>query len=299
MGSHATGSIAPAVDLDTKEGCQQLAISLKSRGYAIVRPGSLKISQSAQELLQQTNKWKEWIEELFSSENIRNEKDLKLIQQESGSGDNAEFKQSWEFARENDTSNSRVAQRLRMWSEIQHTVANKVASIMNVEQTLCHDSPLDLLRAFRYDAVATKSALGSSPHTDWGSWTVVWQDDVGGLETFNQGQWKAVSSPCDCFVVHVSDYTSLATGWPSPRHRVVSSEKIRHSLVYFAYPPPQSTLQDLMHAPVATTVDYSHYSLLQNQSVQGATESPQECYQCILQQTVAQTVHDKWKQVQR
>ncbi|KAL7580321.1 hypothetical protein ACA910_004356 [Epithemia clementina (nom. ined.)] len=82
--------------------------------------------------------------------------------------------------------------------------------------------------------------LGSSPHTDWGSLTVVWQDDVGGLETYCHAcrKWNSVppppsrlsssssssratkdktnlesaAPPVVSFVVHISDLTSLALG---------------------------------------------------------------------------------------
>ena len=47
---------------------------------------------------------------------------------------------------------------------------------------------IDLMRVFYYHRVVQREAstttpivLGSSPHTDWGSFTIVWQDDVGGL----------------------------------------------------------------------------------------------------------------------
>ena len=44
---------------------------------------------------------------------------------------------------------------------------------------------IDLLRVFRYDALNSSdeqaSNLGSSPHTEWGSLTVVWQNSIGVL----------------------------------------------------------------------------------------------------------------------
>eukprot|EP00554_Chaetoceros_debilis_P010665 CAMPEP_0194109020 /NCGR_PEP_ID=MMETSP0150-20130528/8623_1 /TAXON_ID=122233 /ORGANISM="Chaetoceros debilis, Strain MM31A-1" /LENGTH=69 /DNA_ID=CAMNT_0038797877 /DNA_START=33 /DNA_END=239 /DNA_ORIENTATION=+ len=47
---------------------------------------------------------------------------------------------------------------------------------------------MDLLRVFRYDAMTNArqqyAHLGSSPHTDWGSLTVVWQDSMGGLQIY-------------------------------------------------------------------------------------------------------------------
>jgi len=138
---------------------------------------------------------------------------------------------------------------------------------------------VDLLRCFRYDAIPIEEKydqLGSSSHTDWGSLTVVWQDDVGGLQTYCHAceKWTAVATPGEQYnttttssnnntinlFVHVGDFLSLATHgegmthlpiWPSPRHRVVcptkqpdqsESSQCRRSLVYFAYPPPNISL---------------------------------------------------------
>ena len=111
------------------------------------------------------------------------------------------------------------------------------------------DAPcVDVLRVFCYDAVPPTSpvglvgsgagvegdapssvvkVMGSSPHTDWGSLTVVYQDNVGGLQTRCPicGEWRdvrsntpkepATSEPAGGgmeFVVHVGDVTSLAIG---------------------------------------------------------------------------------------
>ena len=155
---------------------------------------------------------------------------------------------------------------------------------------------MDLLRVFYYDAVPTNKqrsesnqqlrrqslSLGSSAHTDWGSWTVVWQDQVGGLQTWCSSchGWRNVEASFDDigtndseksllrFVIHVGDTTSLAlTGacqqlqqdharstkripaiplFPSPKHRVLSpSTEPRASLVYFVYPPPGRSLEFL------------------------------------------------------
>ena len=94
---------------------------------------------------------------------------------------------------------------------------------------------IDLLRVFYYDKVDSPSSsstsnntsplLGSSPHTDWGTWTVVWQDHVGGLQTYCHAcqKWNDVPAPTPhynaiennekvSFVIHVGDATSLAMG---------------------------------------------------------------------------------------
>ncbi len=134
---------------------------------------------------------------------------------------------------------------------------------------------IDLLRAFKYDALIDghEANLGSSPHTDWGALTVVWQDSKGGLQMYchEHGRWSDVKVEKDedgyvRLFLHVGDFTSLANctaasnppktiTWPSPLHRVLCPKKThdssedgrfdaRHSLVYFVYPPKGISLED-------------------------------------------------------
>ncbi|VEU35996.1 unnamed protein product [Pseudo-nitzschia multistriata] len=95
---------------------------------------------------------------------------------------------------------------------------------------------LDLLRVFHYYAVAGEEGtspaptLGSSEHTDWGSLTVVWQDAVGGLQTYcrSSHRWIDVRPEAEAeaetpvrrkghrwrCIVHVGDMASLVLGSP-------------------------------------------------------------------------------------
>ena len=233
----------------------------------------------------------------------------------------------------------------------------------------CQRCNIDLLRVFRYDAISSlvdfplqnkndydgdnklnkPQGMGSSPHSDWGTMTIVWQDDKGGLQTYCHAcdVWSDVdassstkaedtttdkcgesikknnssSRKCSLFV-HIGDFLSLASikgrdgsdypMWPSPRHRVLcptvrhennktvvdnkaSAEDCRRSLVYFAYPPPdisldtvqkvispiisnsdssiQSTKTIVKHEESSTNGFYNHYSLVHNQSKQSSSSA--------------------------
>ena len=98
---------------------------------------------------------------------------------------------------------------------------------------------IDLLRVFRYGAVshsqtnANEAVLGSSAHSDWGTLTVVWQVDKGGLQTYCHScdKWSDVVASSttvtasstlttnekglgECsaqLFVHLGDFLSLAT----------------------------------------------------------------------------------------
>mmetsp|Transcript_2510 Transcript_2510/g.3799 ORF Transcript_2510/g.3799 Transcript_2510/m.3799 type:complete len:470 (+) Transcript_2510:3-1412(+) len=213
-------------------------------------------------------------------------------------GDNEEPKQSWEFRRchctsllkgEEDSTDSTLCQ----WTMALHSIAVRLSDILNLPNGMivrnddgdgCNS---DLLRVFRYDPIDPQQprqdddendiALGSSPHTDWGTMTIVWQDGIGGLQMYchENDQWYPVVPPpsssndskhqLHCFV-HVGDFLSLSSPpvmsscsnnrnghdavvveplWKSPRHRVVSPTGIkpRYSLVYFLYPRLGMTLR--------------------------------------------------------
>ncbi|KAL7548190.1 hypothetical protein ACHAWF_015440 [Thalassiosira exigua] len=149
---------------------------------------------------------------------------------------------------------------LPAWTEALRSAASTVVSLLGVPpgvvlregscRCLGGDGEgcnVDLLRAFRYDAVpppqcgdldqeggseesAEEPTLGSSAHTDWGTLTVVWQDAKGGLQTWCHEcqRWSDVdASPPGGdgdetvgaqgddgkvgLFVHVGDFLSLAT----------------------------------------------------------------------------------------
>lgn len=127
---------------------------------------------------------------------------------ESGSSSNTEPKQSWEIFRcKNGISGDSSSERdvgdlslLEEYTKIFHQVSlclfQNVFQLPNIfteeKDCVCGKSDcslctMDLLRVFRYDALEKEeitNSLGSSPHTDWGSLTVVWQDSKGGLQIY-------------------------------------------------------------------------------------------------------------------
>jgi isopenicillin N synthase-like dioxygenase len=152
--------------------------------------------------------------------------------------------------------------KVRNWCLAMSGIAQKVNSLLGLPPNIflvddsdeaTHYSPserLDLLRVFNYHVIPKapdhqqqKQQLGSSPHTDWGSWTVVWQDSVGGLETYCRKcqRWIPVATiaapppaaddhlvipPTDIWdcIIHVGDMSSLALGWAPPSIHVVDEK---------------------------------------------------------------------------
>jgi gibberellin-44 dioxygenase len=83
--------------------------------------------------------------------------------------------------------------------------------------------------------------LGTGPHRDPTSLTLLHQDDVGGLQVrAGGGPWRAVRPRADAFVVNIGDtFAALTDGrHTSCLHRaVVSGGGARRSLAFFLNPP--------------------------------------------------------------
>ncbi|KAM0895902.1 hypothetical protein ACQ4PT_023554 [Festuca glaucescens] len=81
--------------------------------------------------------------------------------------------------------------------------------------------------------------LGTGPHHDPTSLTLLHQDEVGGLQVFTGGAWRAVRPRSDAFVVNIGDtFAALTNGrHVSCLHRaVVNGRAARRSLTFFLNP---------------------------------------------------------------
>jgi hypothetical protein len=246
------------------------------------------------------------------------------------------------------SDNADPQHQIRNWCTTLSWIAHQVCETLDLPPDTFLSSTasysLDLLRIFHYFALDDGNinsqddiVLGSSPHTDWGSLTIVWQDQVGGLQTYCRKcqTWidvpppplsQASSSDHWQVIVHVGDMASLVLNalsdkgqpsrslWPSPKHRVVSSKtQDRVSLVYFAYPPAQTSLaslhQTLLHQwPLVETrnerrrhgLPLEEYYLLHDQGIGSTTaKTPHDMYHEIWNLPVQDVVQFKWKQVNR
>lgn len=124
----------------------------------------------------------------------------------------------------------------------------------------------DRLRLIRYPAQASEADKGmrAGAHTDYGTLTLLFQRDIGGLQVFDKrgAQWKDVPPPeagasngdaaAPPLVVNIGDAMEFWTGGllPSTLHRVVEprstqEQTTRYSIAYFHHPSPGAALTPL------------------------------------------------------
>ncbi|PVF97264.1 Clavaminate synthase-like protein [Serendipita vermifera] len=91
---------------------------------------------------------------------------------------------------------------------------------------------------------ASETDVGVAPHTDWGAITILLQDEIGGLEVFDQesSEWIKVSPIPDAFVINLGDLLARWTNdeYKSTKHRVISPPPgiHRYSIPFFSQGHP-------------------------------------------------------------
>jgi isopenicillin N synthase-like dioxygenase len=106
------------------------------------------------------------------------------------------------------------------------------------------DDPLYFSRILHYppqSATASFNQLGAGAHTDWGTLTMLLQDDVGGLQVRNaDGDWIAAPLVPGTFVVNLGEMVPILTNglYLSTMHRVMNnaSGRSRFSAPHFFDP---------------------------------------------------------------
>jgi isopenicillin N synthase-like dioxygenase len=119
--------------------------------------------------------------------------------------------------------------------------------------------PLTQMRLLHYPAQAVPQGnmIGARAHRDFGFFTILLQDEVGGLEVSNQsGEWVVAPPMEGAFVVNVAEMLKLVTNgrFSSALHRVINRYgRERYSVPFFANPSYDAVL-----APLPQFVDQAH-----------------------------------------
>jgi isopenicillin N synthase-like dioxygenase len=95
--------------------------------------------------------------------------------------------------------------------------------------------------------------LGARAHTDTNAFTILAQDDNGGLEIRNrENEWVAVPPIAGTFVVNVGEVLKVWTDGilSSTLHRVINrSGRERYSIPFFMYPSYDALIEPLLKNP--------------------------------------------------
>ena len=98
--------------------------------------------------------------------------------------------------------------------------------------------------------------IGAAEHTDYGAITILWQDDVGGLQVKNRdGEWIDAPSIDDTFVINIGDMMARWSNdlFVSTPHRVVNaSGRERYSIPVFYDPDYETNVECLPNCASST-----------------------------------------------
>lgn len=141
------------------------------------------------------------------------------------------------------------------------TLLRAIALALDIERDFFDKrfhEPLSVFRMIHYPPriIATSpDQQGAGAHTDYGCITLLYQDDVGGLQVQNvHGEWVDAPPIDGTFVVNIGD---MMARWSNDRykstpHRVISPDGTeRYSMPFFAEPHPETQISCLpgCHGP--------------------------------------------------
>lgn len=104
--------------------------------------------------------------------------------------------------------------------------------------------------------------LGLQSHSDMGAITLLIQDDVGGLEVFNNGEWVTVNPMSNAICVIIADQTEIITNgeYRSAQHRALTNaRRSRLSVATFHDPAKTRQISPAFHPPKYRPVIYGDY----------------------------------------
>lgn len=114
------------------------------------------------------------------------------------------------------------------------------------------EQPLSLLRLIHYPPQKpseTEGRFGTRPHTDNCAFTILAQDDTGGLEIMEDGEWVGVPPVADSYVINLGEVMKIWTKgmFMATPHRVINrSGKERYSIPFFMNPTHDALVRPIL-----------------------------------------------------
>jgi isopenicillin N synthase-like dioxygenase len=116
-----------------------------------------------------------------------------------------------------------------------------------------HRNPMSVLKLNHYppqEVMDETEIIGVGGHCDGGTFTILWQDSLGGLEVRNKrGDWVGVPPIEGTFVINIANLLQLWTNgrFSSTEHRVINRYgKDRYSIAFFVYPAHRTTISPVV-----------------------------------------------------
>ncbi|XP_021766947.1 gibberellin 2-beta-dioxygenase 8-like isoform X1 [Chenopodium quinoa] len=150
-------------------------------------------------------------------------------------------------------------------------LANKLTNILveklgHEELTFFEDNCLPntcYLRMNRYPPCPKYShVFGLMPHTDSDFLTILYQDQVGGLQLVKDGKWISVKPNPEALIVNIGDlFQAWSNGvYNSVVHRVVANPRLeRFSTAYFLCPSGDAIIQSFKEPSIYRKFSFGEY----------------------------------------
>ncbi|CAN4098728.1 unnamed protein product [Withania somnifera] len=110
-----------------------------------------------------------------------------------------------------------------------------------------------LLRVYRYlRCLEPERTWGIDVHTDSSVLSIIYQDDVGGLQVYKDHQWLDVNPLPNTLILNIGDMLQAMSDdrYMSVKHRVkVNKHKERISIGYFVFPAEGTIIQSTKYNP--------------------------------------------------
>uniref|UniRef100_A0A2N9ERW2 Fe2OG dioxygenase domain-containing protein n=1 Tax=Fagus sylvatica TaxID=28930 RepID=A0A2N9ERW2_FAGSY len=141
-------------------------------------------------------------------------------------------------------------------ASLAQNLAEILAKSLGIESNFFRENcPPDAsyLRMNRYPPCPLASKVfGLVPHTDSDFLTILFQDQVGGLQLLKDGKWIKVKPNPQALIINIGDlFQALSNDvFKSIKHRVVSPQEVeRVSAAYFYYPSSDAVIQSCTTKP--------------------------------------------------